>query len=342
MRVLNDLTKSSLLRDDYAQTRTPTEPTRRVWSRTESGFTISYLHPLDRFVIHETSDPPAYDRITQVIRQSQPFYSRFVFVEHGSRDHLDSLLCPFLELCVETTTACNLRCRICISESSPQANEFLSLLALKQTLSGRKLPLRLTLTGGEFFVHPQWRRILDYLLEQEVGLVISTNGTLLSKEMVKHLSGLPIVFALSLDGLEKTHDLVRRHTGNFRRVCSALNMLREANLPVHVYSVLQECNMDDMIPLTCSLSAFKITEHRIMYVIPRGRGANLRFTFKDDVLDEFKKLRLPHLVTIKTHQHLFPLLRSTGHLQWLSSQTLSLSGELFSLRQILGGYPTYE
>lgn len=279
--------------------------------------------------------PPAYTRVAQIVRSRAPLYTRFVV--ETDRNFSDSVVDPFIELCVETTTKCNLRCKVCISESSPQANEFLDVSTLKQTLAQRTLPLRVTLTGGEFFVRPDWQSVADYFLERGVGLVISTNGTLLNNHTVRHFIAVPVVFALSLDGLEKTHDAARCQPGNFQRVYAALLRLRDAGLPVHVYSVLQESNKEEMVHLSCSLDPLGIVEHRIMYVVPRGRGADLRVRFSSEVLENLRKLRLSHVVTVKTNQHAFPLLRASGELQWLNSDRSSSVDGRVRLYQLLGG-----
>lgn len=298
-------------------------------------FHVSYLQPLDRFIIHDGASPPAPAHVERIIRNDAPIYSRFV-IQSGD-NCLDSPVEPFLELCIETTTLCNLSCRVCISESSPWANGVLPLLKLKQVLARRRMPFRVTVTGGEFFSRRDWRDFAGYLLDQEVGLVISTNGTLLNKSTVHFFAGAPVVFALSLDGLEKTHDTLRRRPGNFRQTFSALLMLREAGFQIHVYSVLQESNMSEMIPLSNSLSSLGIVEHRIMYIVPRGRGVQHRVEFDPKSLKELRELRLPHLVTLKTGQHLFPLLRSTGELQWPMQGPPHIAEHSITLRHILDG-----
>lgn len=335
MKSVRRLAERDVPGSDQPKSRGETDASVRVWTRQYSDFAISYLQPLDRFVVHDGPTTPTYTSVAQIVRSRAPLYTRFVV--ESRRNFSDTVVEPFLELCVETTTKCNLRCRVCISESSPQASEFLDVSIMKQILAQCRLPLRVTLTGGEFFVRPDWRSVADYLLERGIGLVISTNGSLLNDLIVRHFIGAPVVFALSLDGLEKTHDSARRQPGSFQRVYSALLLLRDAGLPVHVYSVLQESNMEEMVHLSCSLAALGIVEHRIMYVVPRGRGAHLRVPFSCEVLENVRKLRLPHVVTVKTNQHVFPLLRASGELQWLNSDTLGLTDGRMRLYQLLGG-----
>src|SRR5713226_2381818 len=297
MKSVQQLLETSLSDPSQSISWVGTEETVRIWTRHFAGFAVSYFQPLDRFVVHDSETPPDYAKVAQIVRINAPLYARFLV--EGNRKLLDSVHDHFIELCVETTTKCNMRCSVCISESSPQAGEFLDILTLKQVLAQRGLPLRVTLTGGEFFVRPDWKSVAGWLMDRGVGLVISTNGALLNNRTVRHFIGAPVVFALSVDGLRETHDTVRCQPGNFKRVYEALVRLRDAGIPVHVYSVLQESNKAEMVPLSHSLAPFGIVEHRIMYVVPRGRGSDLGVPFTNEVMENLRKLRLPHVVTVK-------------------------------------------
>ena len=288
----------------------------RIWTRKTGSVWISYMQPIDRFVVHEKPHPPSIADVVEKIRTQAPLYSRFI---DFSAISLQSVrVGPFIELCIETTTKCNLRCNVCISDSSPQRSEFLALSDLQRIVSSSARPLRVTLTGGEFFVRPDWKEVTDYLLDFGAGLVISTNGTLLTERTVSYFLNTPTVFALSLDGLESTHDTLRHQIGNFQAVWNSLRALKDAGIPTHVYSVLQEANKAELLPLSLQLAEMEIVEHRIMNVIQRGRGGDLGIPTQSEMRVALEKLRLPHLVTQKSRQHAFPLVHANGQLEWLN------------------------
>jgi organic radical activating enzyme len=320
--------------DNSICTSVPTAA-RGIWTRVLDPVSISYYQPLDRFVVHEGPSPPPLPDVSRRVRELAPFYARFLNFAHLNPENFR--IDPFVELCVETTTKCNLRCNVCISDSGPQAKEFLALSDLKRTLANKTLPLRLTLTGGEFFARTDWKAMTDYLFDLGIGIVVSTNGTLLTERTLKYFSNSPTVFALSLDGLEETHDMLRRQAGNFQTVWKSLRRLEDAGIPVHVYSVLQETNKAELLPLSHELSQLNIVEHRIMNVINRGRGGDLGIPPPPAIKDELEKLNLPHVVTVKSRQHPFPLLRASGHLQWLNSPGQAEELNQVNLSQLIRG-----
>jgi MoaA/NifB/PqqE/SkfB family radical SAM enzyme len=190
---------------------------------------------------------------------------------------------------VALTYRCNLRCVTC-DLPERETEERLT----PETL--RKLPRSLkyvNLTGGEPLLVadlvPRVRAVYEATGAQ---ITISTNGTLpeRTEEVVRELSGDVRGFhvAVSLDGLEATHDRVRRAPGSFKKALDTVGRLAPLLGPdLHLAFTISAANADEFggvaklaaeYRLPLSLALTHTSEH---YFKPRegavpGREAALR------------------------------------------------------------------
>ena len=134
-------------------------------------------------------------------------------------------------LTVAITHQCNLRCAHCWVESSPSGHPVpeawvLDGMSAFADLGGREI----CLTGGEPFTHPRILALLDACLHRdELGtVVVQTNATLLTPDVVRQLAGLApnkLHFEVSLDGARAaTHERLRG-AGTFARTLGGLETL---------------------------------------------------------------------------------------------------------------------
>ncbi|HUV87533.1 MAG TPA: radical SAM protein [bacterium] len=190
---------------------------------------------------------------------------------------------------VALTYRCNLRCLTC-DLAERETDERLT----PETL--RKLPAPLkfvNVTGGEPLLVadlvPRVRAIYD---ATGARITISTNGTLpeRAEEVVRRLSGdVPgLHVAVSLDGLEATHDQVRQAPGSFKKALETVGRLAPLLGPdLHLAFTISAANADEFdgvaklaaeYRLPLSLALTHTSEH---YFKPRegavpGREAALR------------------------------------------------------------------
>ena len=72
---------------------------------------------------------------------------------------------------------------------------------------------------------------------------IFTNGTLLTKEKVQRIKALGLNVAVSLySSDEKTHELITKTPGSFRKITESLKLLRDEGIPTRVETVLMRLN----------------------------------------------------------------------------------------------------
>ncbi|MDY0282085.1 MAG: radical SAM protein [Salinivirgaceae bacterium] len=166
---------------------------------------------------------------------------------------------------------CNLRCSYCYGQEgnyndTPQlmskktAEEAINYLVNRS--KGNEL-LQVTFFGGEpllnFDVLKHVVLICEKFKNKKFHFSITTNGTLLSGEIVDFFKKIPISIMVSLDGEKTIHDKHRKYAngkGTHNDVINAINLLKENNLSFalratfdHEYVSLMEHNIDYMFGL---------------------------------------------------------------------------------------------
>lgn len=85
-----------------------------------------------------------------------------------------------------------------------------------------------TLSGGEPFLYPYWRELIDHINHGGNGtqcVSAITNGYLLSEDDIRFLKDRNLSnLGVSLDGNEDVHDFIRATPGSFRRVMKVVRL----------------------------------------------------------------------------------------------------------------------
>lgn len=195
----------------------------------------------------------------------------------------------------ELTPVCNMNCRMCYVRMSKQQQEAIrplrtarEWLALAANAKERGL-LYLLLTGGEPFLHPEFREILTGL--QKMGFVISinSNGTLIDAETVSWLkSAPPTRINITLYGA--SNETYRRLCGNslgFTQVTNAIRRLRDAGIMVKLNCSVTPYNASDLEEIFAFAKRENLLIQATSYMFPPLRrdptkiGWNDRFSPED-------------------------------------------------------------
>lgn len=169
------------------------------------------------------------------------------------------------------TSDCNLRCEHCYfheDESNFDSSKDLSaekIFELADEIVDMDI-FNINLTGGEIFLRKDIFDIIYKLKLSNVALKLTTNATLITKEIAANLKTLlnPITDSIqvSIDGAtEETHDLTRGK-GSFQKTIRGINFLREEGLPILVNSVITANNVNeigDLYKLSQSLGVKRIS-----------------------------------------------------------------------------------
>ncbi len=133
----------------------------------------------------------------------------------------------FHGIALEITKACNLRCKHCylaageLGENELSLDEIKSLLRVLKNNGG----ISVAIGGGEPLLRDDCLEIIEYALSLELLVSLGTNGTLITLEMAKKLSKLPIKIQISLDGATKEiHERIRGK-GTYDATLQGINYL---------------------------------------------------------------------------------------------------------------------
>ncbi len=136
-----------------------------------------------------------------------------------------------------------------------KTKNFLSVEDIKRILALSKNPVSIALTGGEPFLHPGFQDIykmlfLDYLKKKVIDIDISTNAAsiMLPRFLKKNQTILsPLSLSISLDGLEKAHDLQRGVNGAFKKTLYNIMYARRFSVPVSIKFTITLLNYKDAL-----------------------------------------------------------------------------------------------
>ena len=208
---------------------------------------------------------------------------------------------------------CNLKCPFCVCDGLSFTNERYSVeewLKFIDELSANQV-FRIGICGGEPFVMPDLRRIIDRIVSGKMRFYIVTNGSCIEDSMLEYIAATKRCdfMQFSLDGFEDDHDSIRG-AGVFKKVIAAIKKAQALGIKVAVNSVISRKNNHNLLEFAYFLEELGVISYRLNLVSVR----NL------DLAPEY------HPISTKSLAHMiadfvphFPRLR---HLHNLSPQKL--------------------
>ncbi len=195
----------------------------------------------------------------------------------------------------ELTPVCNMDCKMCYIRMSRTQQEAIQPLAdAKQWLALAEEAknagmLFLLLTGGEPFLHPQFRQILEGLHKMGLILTINSNGTMIDENTVAWLKNCPPVrINITLYGAsDATYDRLCGNPHGFTQVTKAIRLLKEAGIMVKLNCSLTPYNAQDLPQIVDFANENKLNLQVGTYMFPPSRkdpariGHNDRFSPED-------------------------------------------------------------
>ncbi len=181
-----------------------------------------------------------------------------------------------LERCVwEITLACCFSCKYCGSAGGKARENELSTeecLHVADELGALGCQ-QLSLIGGEVFLRPDWKAILQRVNENNISVNIITNGFLFREELIRDLKQLQVSsVSVSLDSVREIHDKYRQE-GSYDRALQAIADLCAAGIPVSVISTLNSENVRHLEELYGVLCSYPIFAWQLQACIPMGHAA---------------------------------------------------------------------
>lgn len=191
------------------------------------------------------------------------------------------------------TRSCNLKCVHCYSSSrnirysneltTDEGKELISDLAHFGS------PV-LLFSGGEPLTRKDLPELAEFAVDQGMRVVISTNGTLLTKEMAKNLKKIGVSYVgVSIDGMEKTHDSFRGVKGAFDMTMNGIRICRDEGIKVGLRVTMNRKNFADIPALFELIEKENIPRACFYHLVYSGRGSRL---VDDDLSQDEKRLVL--------------------------------------------------
>ena len=185
------------------------------------------------------------------------------------------------------TRRCNLKCVHCYarSEDISYDNELTheQSLAMIDDLADFGVPV-LLFSGGEPLVHPRLVEYAQYAVSRGMRAVISTNGTLITREKAKQLKAIGLSYVgISLDGLEATHDAFRGVKGSYQKVMQAIENCQHAGIKVGLRFTINKKNVADVPGIFDLLEEKNIPRACFYHLVYSGRGSDIA---KEDLSHE--------------------------------------------------------
>lgn len=180
------------------------------------------------------------------------------------------------------TQRCNLKCRHCYADATAAAttNElsYLEAKDMLEDLAQFGSPVVL-FSGGEPFLRSDLTELVHYATRMGLRTVISTNGTLISKQKAHDLkdAGLSYI-GISLDGLEATHDEFRGIPGAFQKTMQGIANTQEAGIKVGLRLTVNRANMQQIPAIFELMREREIPRVCFYHMVSAGRGQDLSAT----------------------------------------------------------------
>jgi MoaA/NifB/PqqE/SkfB family radical SAM enzyme len=149
---------------------------------------------------------------------------------------------------IHPTLRCNLKCPHCYSSSSPEEDGELSLDLLRQSLSDAFAEgyNALGVSGGEPLMFHSLYGVLGHARALGMATTITTNGMLLDKRRLEELHQLVDLIAISLDGVEESHNRMRGNPRAFELMKRRLDDVRQAGVKFGFIFTLTMHNLHEL------------------------------------------------------------------------------------------------
>lgn len=193
---------------------------------------------------------------------------------------------PLRVVFVELTKKCNLRCEHCYvpdcSVSKEKAvttamtfDDIRDLISQIDELG----VMELQLTGGEPFILPYILDIIKGAQSRLIPCSVFTNGTLMTEKIFRYISenNYGLIFYISLDGYQETHDAFRKHRGAFQKTVTTIKRLLQIGCDVRINTSVGRHNIAEMHQFIEFVKNEFGVLHRLVAVEPIGR-ANTEMT----------------------------------------------------------------
>ena len=177
------------------------------------------------------------------------------------------------------TRACNLKCIHCYAHAVERSKDRELTTEEAQTmiddLSAFGAPVIL-FSGGEPLIRRDLVTLAHYAVDKGMRAVISTNGTLITKEKARELKDVGLSYVgVSLDGMEEVNDRFRGKKGAFKDAMSGIRNCQDVGLKVGLRFTVNRMNADEVPRIFDLIEESDIPRACFYHLVYAGRGSEL-------------------------------------------------------------------
>ena len=178
----------------------------------------------------------------------------------------------------EITMNCNMNCEHCGSScKGPLPDELTTEEALSLCDDLGQLDVEwITISGGEPLLRKDWHIIAQGLRKNDIIPNMITSGWSLSEEEIGKAVDAGInTLAISLDGLEKTHDMIRKE-GSYKRIIRSLDLLKDSEIHPGIITTISKWNIDQLQDIKEILVEKEVNTWQLQFALPMGNFSEKR------------------------------------------------------------------
>ena len=189
------------------------------------------------------------------------------------------LQAPFLVVW-NYTDACNLRCKHCYQGAGKMSEDELSLderLNIVDQLADNDV-VAIAFSGGEALLRDDFWEVARYASNKGLYLSLATNGTLLTKDVVRRLRDVGVeYFEISLDSVDPVkHDAFRGVNGAWERTVAGIkNVVAQDGAYSCIANTITNENYHELDALVAFSRKLGVNRTLIFNFIPVGRGSDI-------------------------------------------------------------------
>lgn len=177
------------------------------------------------------------------------------------------------------TNKCNLQCKHCNMNSGRMLNEeitFDEACCLVDEFHMHNVK-NICFTGGEPFSRNDFIDICEYAISKGIYVCVTSNGTLITDEMIQnHLYKFQLV-RISLDGIDSmSHDSFRNKKGVYNKAVSTIDKLIKNGCNVGVVTCVSKLNYRDIDRIAVMISNLGVRKWFLPLLSPEGRGEKIK------------------------------------------------------------------
>ena len=188
---------------------------------------------------------------------------------------------------VHPTLRCHLSCTHCYASSGPDARQELSLADLLRVVDdGADLGYaQLSVSGGEPLLYDGLADLLERGRRRGMVTSLVTNGLLLRTRRWDRVRHLVDILAVSVDGDEQEHDLIRGRRGAFARTVAGLRVLQATGTPYAVVTTLTQFNAAGLEPVVRLAARHGASAVQVHPLSSMGRAAEAMVGHRPDGIE---------------------------------------------------------